>query len=234
MVVCFLLNTEFMKPLIVGNWKMHKTLMEAVQYIETAGEALNQLEHVEVVLCPSFTALAVVEGLLRGTRVRLGAQNVAAWKDGAYTGEVSATMLAPHCQFVIVGHSERRKMGETPEMVNSKAKRAIEVGMQPIVCVSDESEIEVLATIKDKQSAWIVAFEPLSAIGSGKPEDPEVVKKMVAMIKKYMGSNARVIYGGSVTAENIRQYVPMCDGALPGGASLDPEGFLALCQQINK
>lgn len=223
-----------MKPLIVGNWKMHKTLMESVQYIEMAGEALNQLEHVEVVLCPPFTALAVVEGLLRGTRVRLGAQNVAAWKEGAYTGEVSATMVAAHCEYAIVGHSERRKMGETPELVNSKIRRATEAGLQPIVCVSNREEVEALMAVKDKVSQWTLAFEPLEAIGSGKPEDPEDVKQMMKFIKQMMGSNTRVIYGGSVTAENVRQYVPLTDGALPGGASLDPQGFLALCRQVNR
>lgn len=213
---------------------MHKTLMESVQYIELVGESLNQLEHVEVVLCPPFTSLAVIEGLLRGTRVRLGAQNVAAWKEGAYTGEVSAMMIAPHCQFAIIGHSERRKMGETPELVNSKVKRAVDAGLRPIVCISDELELQALATIKDRNAAWIVAFEPLGAIGSGKAEDPESVGQMVKLVKKYMGSGTRVIYGGSVTAENIRQYIPLCDGALPGGASLDPHGFLALCQRINR
>jgi triosephosphate isomerase len=171
---------------------------------------------------------------LRGTRVRLGAQNVSAWKEGAYTGEVSAEMLAPHCQFVIIGHSERRKMGESLETVNSKVRRAVEVGLRPVVCVSNEEEIQSLSTIKDKNNAWIVAFEPLGSIGSGKPEDPAVVKEMIRLIKRYLGASTRVIYGGSVTAENVRHYVPLCDGALPGGASLDPEGFLALCQRVNR
>ncbi len=222
-----------MKPLLVANWKMHKTLMESVQYIESAGEALNQLEHVEVVVCPPFTSLAVMEGLLRGTRVRLGAQNVAAWKEGAYTGEISASMIAAHCQFVIIGHSERRKMGETSEQVNSKIRRSLEVGLRPIVCISNEGEVEALTELKDKGLSWIVAFEPLEAIGSGKPEDPASVAKMVKVIKRQLGASTRVLYGGSVTAENVRQYVRLCDGALVGGASLDPEGFLALCKQIN-
>lgn len=223
-----------MKPLIVGNWKLHKTLMESVQYVELVGEQLNQLDHVEVVLCPPFTSLAVVEGLLRGTKVRLGAQSVSAWKEGAYTGEVSAAMIAPHCQFSIIGHSERRKMGETPETVNSKARRAIEEGIQPIVCVSNEAEVTALLEIKSKLNDWIIAFEPLEAIGSGKPEDPAEVKDMVKVIKKHMGSATRVIYGGSTNADNIRDYVPLTDGALVGGASLDPHGFLALCQKVNR
>jgi triosephosphate isomerase len=223
-----------MKPLIVGNWKMHKTLMESVRYVEMAGESLNQLEHVEVVLCPPFTALAVLEGLLRGTKVRLGAQNVAAWKDGAYTGEVSAAMIVAHCQFVIIGHSERRKMAETTELVNSKIRRASEVGLRSIVCISNETELEALALVKDKVDQWIVAFEPLEAIGSGKAEDPETVKQMIKTIRRHLGSGTRVLYGGSVTADNVREYVRLCDGALVGGASLDPEGFLALCQQVDR
>jgi triosephosphate isomerase len=225
-----------MKPLIVANWKLHKNLMEAVQYVELVGESLNQLEHVEVVLCPSYVSLAVVEGLLRGTRVRLGSQDVSAWKEGTYTGEVSAAMIAPHCQFCIIGHRERRKMGETPEMINSKVRRAVEAGVRPIICVSNEAEVAALAEVKDKVINGVIAFEPLSAISdghNGKPEDPVVVKEMVKVIKRYMGSAARVIYGGSTNVDNIRDYVPLTDGALVGGASLDPQGFLALCQQIN-
>src|SRR4051812_23897425 len=121
-----------MKPLIIGNWKLHKTLLESVQYIEAAGELLNQINTVEVVLCPPFTSLAVVEGLLRGTQIRLGSQTVSAWKDGAYTGEVSATMVAPHCQYAIIGHSERRRQcNETIDIVNSKIRRCLETNLIP-------------------------------------------------------------------------------------------------------
>ena len=221
-----------MKPIIVGNWKMHKTLAEAAQYVEQVGDELAKLQRVDVVLCPPFISLAVMADMLKNSSVHLGAQNVAAWEDGAYTGEVSASMVAPHCQFVIIGHSERRKMGETPELVNSKVGQAISAGLEPVVCISNEDELSSLAEMKDKAKAWVVAYEPLSAIGSGKPEAPEEVKRMYQLIKTTMGPETRAIYGGSVTAENVLEYVPMCDGALPGGASLDPDGFLALCQQI--
>jgi triosephosphate isomerase (TIM) len=217
-----------MKPLIVANWKMNKTLAESVTYVQTVGESLDKLSNVQVVLCPSYVSLPVMDGLLRGSKVRLGAQDVSAKKNGAHTGEVSASMLTPHCQYAIVGHSERRKgMGETPEMVNDKIKRSVEAGLQPVVCVSNEAELEALAPLVEKVEHWIIAFEPIEAIGTGQPSDPKAVQKMVRRIKHAMGG--KVLYGGSVDLENIRAYLAVSDGALVGGASLDARNFMDLC-----
>lgn len=225
--------TDCMKPLIVANWKMHKTLAESVSYVQQAGETLHHMEGVEVVLCPPYVSLALMEGLLQGTRVVLGAQNVAPWKDGAYTGEVSATMLAGHVGYAIVGHSERRRyFGETVEQVNDKIERLVAVEILPIVCVSNEEELKALSELKDKVAQWVVAFEPLEAIGSGKPEDPESVTLFVEKVRKVLGRQTRVLYGGSVDEKNITRYTAVSDGALVGGASLDPKQFVALCEAV--
>jgi triosephosphate isomerase len=218
-----------MNPLIVANWKMNKTLAEAVSYVQAIGESLEQLKKVDVVLCPSFISLPVLDGLLRDSGIALGAQNVAATKSGAHTGEISAEMLAPHAQYVIIGHSERRReASETLEMVNEKIKRTVEAGLQPIVCISNEEELQALTKIDATAIQWIVAFEPLEAIGSGKPSDPEEVTTMVKKIKKIL-KGSRVLYGGSVDLENIQVYLKVSDGSLVGGASLDPRNFLDLC-----
>jgi triosephosphate isomerase len=219
------------KPLIIGNWKMHKTLSEAVAYVQTVGDALHHLDGVDIVLCPAYPAVGLLDGLLRGTRVALGAQDVAAWDEGSYTGEVSAKMLAGHCHYVIVGHSERRRLlGETQDMISEKIQRAHEAGLQPVVCVSQEAEVDALVPLKSSIQTWIIAFEPLEAIGTGKPSDPATVAAFNTMVRKKLGRGTRVIYGGSVDAGNVRAYLAVSDGVLPGKASLDPQGFLALCQ----
>ena len=218
-----------MNPLIVANWKMNKTLAEAVAYVQAVGEGLEQLKKVDVVICPSYVSLPVLDGLLRDSGVALGAQNVASTKNGAHTGEVSAEMLAPHVQYVIIGHSERRREhGESLEIINQKIKLAAEAGLQPIVCISNEDELQALTEVGVKVAHWIVAFEPLEAIGSGKPSDPEMVTSMVKKIKKQL-KGCRVLYGGSVDLENIKTYLAVSDGSLVGGASLDPRNFLDLC-----
>jgi triosephosphate isomerase len=224
-----------MKPLLVANWKMHKTLAESVAYVQQAGELLHHIDAVEIVLCPPYISLALMEGLLQGTRVRLGAQNVSSWKDGAYTGEISATMLAGHVSHAIVGHSERRKyFSETLEQINEKIERLAAVNIQPIVCVSNEEELNSLAELKDKVESWVVAFEPLEAIGSGKPEDPEAVEIFAQKIRKLLGKQTRVLYGGSVDEKNIGRYMAVSDGALVGGASLDPKQFVILCEAVGR
>ena len=224
-----------MKKIIIGNWKMNKTLAEAVAYVQEVGELLNQLSNIDVVLCPPFLSLAVMEGLLRGTRVKLGAQTVSDHKNGAFTGDVSASMLAGHCEYVIVGHSERRRgHQETMEQINDQVVRCVEQKLQPVVCISNEDELASLKQIKDKLATWIVAYEPLSAIGTGNPADPESVIAWVKRIKSALGKSTVVIYGGSVDASNVRDYLAISDGVLPGKASLDPQGFLALCQAANR
>ncbi len=211
---------------------MNKTLAEAVSFIQVVAEPISDLKHVEAVICPPFPWVSVLDGLLRNSQLQLGAQDISVAKEGAYTGQVSATMLAPHCQYVIIGHSERRKLcQETPEQVNEKIKRALEHKLQPIVCVSDMAEVEALLPLQPKVNHWIIAFEPLTAIGSGQPSDPSTVKDMVSQIKKTLGKSAQVLYGGSLNPDNIGQYTALCQGALVGGASLDPQSFIQLCQR---
>lgn len=211
---------------------MNKTLAEAVEYVQAIGEGLERLKKVDVVLCPSFISLPVLDGLLRDSGIALGAQNVSSLKNGAHTGEISAEMLAPHVEYVIIGHSERRReAGETPDVINAKIKRAVEVGIQPIVCISNEEELAALSPVAKTVKNWVTAFEPIEAIGSGQPADPDQVSAMVKKIRRAVGG--RVIYGGSVDLENIRTYLKVSDGALPGGASLDPRNFLDLCTIVS-
>src|SRR5690606_3257904 len=187
----------------------------------------------DIVICPPYLSMVVLDGLLRDSHVELGAQNVSHFKNGAHTGEISAEMLKQHCSYVIIGHSERRRQfGETNEMVNEKVLRAIEAELQPIVCISNEEELAALAGIKAKQKNWIVAFEPIEAIGTGEPSDPETVAQMVKKIRKQLGSVV-VLYGGSVDETNIKKYLQVSDGALIGGASLDPNSFLEICRVVN-
>ena len=223
-----------MNPLIVANWKTNKTLAEAVTYVQAAGESLDQLKGIEIVICPPLIALPVLEGLLRDSSISLGAQDVSVWKNGSHTGEVSAEQIAPHAKYTIIGHSERRQgMGETDEQVNRKVRRAVEAGLQPIVCVSNMQELESLESVKNKVSQWIIAYEPLEAIGSGQPSKPKDVEVMVKAIKKKF-KKSRVLYGGSVDLENVKTYLKVSDGSLVGGASLDPRNFLDLCATAAK
>lgn len=223
------------KTLIVGNWKMNKSLSQAVSFITAVAEPVAQYKKIEPIVCPPYPWLAVIDGLLRDSSLQLGAQDVSAFKNGAYTGQVSAEMLAPHCQYVIIGHSERRRLcQETPDQINDKIKRALEVKLQPIVCISNLSEVEALAPILPLTKHWVIAYEPLAAIGSGQATDPAQVKDMVHHIHRLVGKNTTVLYGGSVTPDNIAQYTTICQGALVGGASLDPQSFLQLCAQTDK
>lgn len=212
---------------------MNKSVKEAVEYAQSIGEQLEAMGNIEVVICPHFLALPVLNGLFQDSKVNMGAQDVAAWKNGAKTGEVSAEMLAPYCQYVIVGHSERRKYcNESLEMINSKVKRAVQAGIKPVVCISNEEELEALTELSVDNDKWVIAYEPLEAIGSGEPSDPADVELMVKKIKKKLGK-VQVIYGGSVSADNIKKYLKVADGALPGGASLVAQDFLSLCGVAN-
>lgn len=219
---------------LIGNWKMNKSLAEAVSFVQAAAEPVSAIRNVEATICPPLPWIPVLDGLLRNSRLHLGAQDVSAWKSGAYTGQVSATMLANHCQYVIIGHSERRHYcAETNDQVNDKVLQAIEAKLIPVVCVSNLQEIQALAKIKTKAKHWLIAYEPLEAIGSGQATDPAQVKSMVATIRQHLGRSTLVLYGGSVTADNIASYAKVCDGALVGGASLDPQSFISLCQALS-
>ena len=247
-------------PLIVGNWKMNANHLEAIQMVQKLSYRLDldDFDRVEVVVVPPFTSLRSIQILIETDHMRigLGAQN-AHWEEkGAFTGEVSAPMLAKMAvTHVIVGHSERRQLfGETDEMVNKKTRAVLKAEMRPIVCIGEtldereagETESVVKSQIKgalarlDKESIvkLEIAYEPVWAIGTGRtalPDDAgliaEVIRESLAEITgSKVAESVRVLYGGSVNPANIKDFMAKkyIDGALVGGASLDPDEFAAI------
>lgn len=239
------------RPIIAGNWKMNKTVAEAVDLVRAIRRGLNEVEGVDRVLCPPFTALAAVKDLLQASKIGLGAQDMYWQEKGAYTGQISALMLKELCQYVILGHSERRAyFGETDEGVNRKVKAALAHGLTPIVCVGEtEAQYDAgqtgavvggqvrgcLAGLTAEQIAGLViAYEPVWAIGTGKAATPAgagaviglTIRGAVAELAGEAAAQAvRIQYGGSVTPDNIAEFMahPDIDGALVGGASLKPD-----------
>jgi triosephosphate isomerase len=245
------------RPVIAANWKMNKNHLEAIQAVQKLSYLLDRkdTEQVEVVVCPPFTDLRSVQVLLESDRLPygLGAQNVH-WEDkGAFTGEVSGPMLsALKCRYVIVGHSERRRLfGETDEVVAKKVRAVFRNDMAPILCVGETLEEREAGRTEDRVTSQVeaalggldsaqvatavVAYEPIWAIGTGRNANPSDAGEVIGLIRKTVESmtsleaatRLRVEYGGSVTAGNIREFMahPEIDGALVGGASLDPEEF---------
>lgn len=245
-------------PFVAGNWKMNKTVAEARELVSTMGQGLKQVKGVEKVLCPPFMSLVAVANLLGGTDIGLGAQNMH-WEDkGAFTGEIAPGMVKEFCQYVILGHSERRTyFGETDETINKKVLAAQKHGLTPIVCIGETlaqyeagetAEVvrrQTLEGLKGIAPAFapqvVVAYEPVWAIGTGKAssaENAEYVHRDVvrAALKDLFGEETaqsiRILYGGSVTAANAAEFFarPNIDGALVGGASLKTEEFVAIAQ----
>jgi triosephosphate isomerase (TIM) len=253
---------EGRRPLIAGNWKMNLNHLEAIALTQKIAFSLNeqQLTAVEVVVLPPFTNLRSVQTLIDGDRLLLGygAQDLSQHKSGAYTGDISGGMLAKlGCQYVVVGHSERRQYhAEDDALVNAKVKAAYANDIIPIVCIGEGLEIReageqvpytlaqldgALAKIPAEQAASIViAYEPVWAIGTGKVATPEDAQEVCAAIRKRIGElynaevadTARILYGGSVKANNIAGIMAKddVDGALVGGASLDGDEFATLCR----
>ena len=239
------------RPILAGNWKMNMTIAEATDFVRSIRRGLNDIKTVDRVLCPPFTALAAVKDLLAATEIGLGAQNMHWEEDGAYTGEIAPAMLKELCQYVILGHSERRALfGETDEGVNRKIKAALAHGLLPIVCVGEtESEYDAglteqvvsgqvrgcLAGLTAGQVAGlVVAYEPVWAIGTGKAATPAGAGAVIGLTIRgaiaglYGEATAqavRVQYGGSVKPSNVAEFMahPDIDGALVGGASLKPD-----------
>ena len=245
--------------MIAGNWKMNKTNDEAVKLASDLVNLVGGVEEPKVVVCPPFTSLVSVYEVIRDSNIHLGAQDMF-WEDsGAYTGEVSPLMLgAVGCRYVIIGHSERRGyFGETDEKVNKKLKSAMAHGLIPILCVGETLgdrdrgiskhvvEEQVKKAIKglDLSSAeeFVVAYEPVWAIGTGRPATPEDAEDMISFIRSLLvdafGSEVMekiyLLYGGSVKPENISDFVqqPTVQGALVGGASLSAEKFAAIVEK---
>jgi triosephosphate isomerase len=243
------------KKLIAANWKMYKTPAQARAFVQ-GFQPLIRNATAEIVLCPTFICIPAVLEELRGTNIGVGGQDMFWEKEGAYTGEVSAPMLRDlGCSHVIIGHSERRQyFGETDETVHRKLRAALAAGLQPIVCVGEviqEREAglteEVLARqcniafddISGLEAApLIVAYEPVWAIGTGKTATPQMAADAHELIReqaaKAFGDEPaaamRILYGGSVKPENAKALMsePEIDGALVGGASLDPKSFAAI------
>ncbi len=243
-------------PIIAGNWKMNKTVAEARELTLAMRGALDAVQGVEVVLCPPFVDLVVVAELLRDTSIRLGAQNVHWEPKGAYTGEIAPTMLQGLCQYVIIGHSERRGyFGETDEMVNRKVRAALDHGLTPIICVGEdlaqneagETEVVVSGQVRaafqglsaDEARRCVVAYEPIWAIGTGKAATAAGANAVIGgtvrgtladLYGEDTAQAVRVQYGGSVNSRNIAEFMaqPDIDGALVGGASLKADEFVAI------
>lgn len=245
------------KTIIAGNWKMYKTLEESVDLINSLKPLISNLKsEVTVVVCPPYTSLAVVANLLKGSNIKLGAQNMSEYDEGAYTGEVSWKMLkCTGCEYVILGHSERRQyFNESNELINLKARKALANGLKPIVCVGEKLDERekgitdmviavqvkgVLAGISSEDMKNVViAYEPVWAIGTGKTATPIQAQEVHMNIRKLVGQlynwniaeQVTIQYGGSVKPDNAAELLAQndIDGALVGGACLKPDSFAAI------
>jgi triosephosphate isomerase len=244
------------KPVMAGNWKMYKTPAETTAFFEKFRPLAANASHCEVVICPPFTDLAAAVAAAAGSSIRIGAQNVAWAKEGAFTGEISGPMIAGlGATHALVGHSERRQyFGETDETVLKRTLGALESGLTPIVCVGERLEERKsgstaavlqqqcrcgIADLTEQQFARIViAYEPVWAIGTGQTATPEMAadahRTIRAAVREKFGKDLadaiRILYGGSVKPDNTKTLMaqPEIDGVLVGGASLDPVSFASI------
>jgi len=246
-------------PIIAGNWKMNKTISEAVALVNELKGPLSKIEGVEKVVCPTAVCLSAVKETIGDAEIGLGAQNVYFEEKGAFTGEIAPGMLQGLCQFVIIGHSERRQyFGETDETVNKKIKVALAHNLTPIVCVGETLELrqagqtndwvknQVVAALagltSDQVKSLVVAYEPIWAIGTGVAATSQDAQDVIGGVVRptidelYGGDIAqavRIQYGGSVKPGNAAELMgmPDVDGGLVGGASLKAEDFVAIVQR---
>ncbi len=244
------------RPILAGNWKMYKTPSETLEFFDEFRPLVEAAMHAEIVICPPFVDIPAAVQASDGTRIQIGAQNLYWESEGAFTGEISAPMLrAAGCQWVIVAHSERRQyFGETEETARKKVRAAFEAGLTPIYCVGeklDEREAGQMRDVVARQLRGclgkltpgefenvVVAYEPCWAIGTGKVATPEIAQRAHAFIRSELRENfgadaaaaCRILYGGSVKPDNVTGLMAQedIDGALVGGASLDPASFAAL------
>ena len=238
-------------PFIAGNWKMNKTAADAAAFVTEVKAGLDAIDGVDVAFCPPYIAIPAVAEAAAGSKIGVGAQNMHYAENGAYTGECAPDMLTPYCNYVILGHSERRAyFGETDEGVNKKAKAALAHGLIPIICVGEtlaQNEAgettsfvsgQITAALDGLTAAQVagvvVAYEPIWAIGTGKSATAEdadniigtaVRQPIAAIYGTETAEQVRIQYGGSVKPHNIAAYMamPNIDGALVGGASLKPD-----------
>ena len=246
------------KIIIAGNWKMNKTEKETVELITALRTKLIDVAAVDIVVCPVFTSLSVANDILLETNIGLGAQNLH-WEDsGAFTGEISASMIkSVGAQYVIIGHSERRQFfGETNETVNKKIKAALKEGLKPIVCIGEvledreagktfdvikgQCEGSLANLTSEEMGKIILAYEPVWAIGTGKTASPQQAQEvhkyirdlLVTLFSEELAQSVRIQYGGSVKPENSADLMsqPDIDGALVGGASLKCDSFVGIIE----
>lgn len=243
-----------MKKLIAANWKMNKTIDESVSFIKEFKKVIKDDKNVYIVICPQFTALSAVSDEIKATNIKLGAQNMHYESSGAFTGEISPLMLKEiGCQYVILGHSDRRGMGETDSLINKKVISALKHGLTPIMCIGETHEqrmkdetqdvlenqiIKCLQNVEEIKKV-VIAYEPIWAISKGNPnqkaatkDDAEeahlFIRKLIEGIyDEKSAKETRIIYGGSMKPENAEELLSMrnIDGGLVGNASLDAKSF---------
>ncbi|HGM3773043.1 TPA: triose-phosphate isomerase [Clostridioides difficile] len=242
------------KPIIAGNWKMHKTIKEALEFVNEVKDKVNS-DKVEAVICAPFTLLKDLKEATKGTNIKIGAQNMHFEEKGAFTGEVSPLMLKEiDMDYVVIGHSERRQyFNETDETVNKKVLKSLEVGIDPILCVGEtleqreagktkdvckvQVEKALENVLKDDLAKVVVAYEPIWAIGTGKTATAEDANDVISYIREVikglygeLANEVRIQYGGSVKPSNVAEIMGQSDidGALVGGASLASNDYLDL------
>ena len=237
------------KPIIAGNWKMHKTIAEALEFVNEVKDRVNN-DKVEAVICAPFTLLKDLKQATKGTNIKIGAQNMHFEEKGAFTGEISPLMLKElDMDYVVIGHSERRQyFNETDETVNKKVLKALEVGIDPILCVGETLEEREAGNTKDvckvqvekaleNVSKVVIAYEPVWAIGTGKTATSEDANDVIAYIREVvanlygeLANEVRIQYGGSVKPSNVAEIMNQSDidGALVGGASLEANDYVEL------
>lgn len=216
------------KTWIIANWKSNKTVAEALDWVSFVGPKVEKRENIKVVVCPTFSCLSEVKKakLTGNYSLMVGSQDLSPFNIGAYTGEEPAVLLKEFIGLAILGHSERRQnFSETDELVAKKVKQALDCGIIPLVCVQGK-DTPVPEEVK------LIAYEPIFAIGTGNPDTPENASSVAELFKNKYGEDLEVIYGGSVTSENIKGFISKenISGVLVGGASLDAEEFVKIVQ----
>lgn len=212
---------------IIANWKSNKTIAEALDWVSEVGPNIPKRDNLKVVVCPTFSALSEVKKTIAVGNFPLlvGAQDLSPFRSGAYTGEESASLIKQFVDLAILGHSERReKFLETDEMIAKKVQQALQNNIIPLLCVQG-GQTSVPANCK------LIAYEPIFAIGTGHPDTPENADKVAVVLKQKHNSNLEVLYGGSVSSQNIKYFVSQenINGVLVGNASLDAEEFIKIC-----
>ncbi len=246
------------KRIIVANWKMNTTVSEGITLAQNVKAGVKGIAGVDILLCPPFVSIAPISEITRGSSIKLGAQNVHYEEKGAYTGEISPSMLKSLCEFVILGHSERRRLfSETDDILNKKVKACLKNGLKPILCVGENleenekgmmSEVitrQVKAALKgvDIPEGLIIGYEPVWAIGTGKSATEKQANQTIGLIRytvasmygKGFGNIMRILYGGSVNPDNAEEFMRQSeiDGLLVGGASLKADSFISIVSQAS-